>query len=87
MLLTATFLAALEPVEAGEVAQIYDETIAGRRAGPPIAPFFSHMDEATFWAMHADVIELRAYAVAIIKFMKPDARANFLAFVKAEYDQ
>ena len=51
-------------------------------AGIPGAPFFNHMDEATFWADMADPGELDAYALASFNRMGSARKKAFLNFIR-----
>ena len=51
-------------------------------AGMPVAPLFSHMDQATFWASSATRPERKAYALATFLSLSASDRAGFLAYVQ-----
>jgi len=51
-------------------------------AGPPIAPFYSHMDEAAYWADIASEEELKAYALASFIRLSPRDKSGFLDYVQ-----
>ncbi|WP_426036011.1 hypothetical protein [Cypionkella sp. TWP1-2-1b2] len=50
--------------------------------GMPIAPLFSVMDEAWFWASVSTQNELKAYTLACFTSMTPRNQAAFLAYVQ-----
>lgn len=68
----------LEPEQIKAVA----EALPKAGAGQPIAPLFSHMDEASFWADMAEPSELEAYCLASFNRMPVARQEAFLAFVK-----
>lgn len=49
---------------------------------PPIAPLFSHMDEAALWADMAEPEALEAYCLSSFKTMSAPRKAAFLEFVQ-----
>ena len=49
--------------------------------GAPIAPLFSHMDEAAFWADMAEPDAVDAYTLAGFNAMHPARQAAFLDYI------
>ena len=56
--------------------------IAQPFAGPPIPPWTEPKDDAEWWAAMAGTRELRAYAGAAFKAMRPVDRDAFLAWAR-----
>lgn len=53
-------------------------------AGQPIAPLFSFMDQAAFWADMAEPEEAEAYCLASFNRMAPGRKVAFLSHVQRE---
>ena len=64
-------------------ATLTAQTALSEGAGSPIAPFFTYMDEAAFWADMAAPGELDAYCLASFNRMAPARQSAFLGFVQA----
>jgi len=75
-------LKALPPENARAVAEAALGGAITSTAGQPIAPLFSHMDEAAFWADMAAPDEREAYCLASFKAMPYERQAAFLDFVQ-----
>lgn len=75
-------LKALPPQKAQLVAEAALGGAMPSAAGPPIAPLFTHMDEAAFWADMATPDEREAYCLASFKAMPYERQAAFLDFVQ-----
>jgi hypothetical protein len=74
----------LQSMAPEEAAMTATAALEGAGVGMPIAPLFSHMDEAAHWADWADPAELDAYCLASFNRMGPHRQAAFLAFVQQE---
>ena len=70
---------ACEPIDAREIMAV---AYADLSIGMPIAPLFSVMDEAWFWASVSTQNELKAYTLACFTSMTPRNQAAFLAYVQ-----
>lgn len=64
-----------------ETAFLTADTALHRGAGAPLAPLFSFMDEAAFWADMAEPEELEAYCLASFNRMATGRQAAFLDYV------
>lgn len=69
---------ACDPKDALETMAV---AFANLSIGMPIAPLFSVMDEAGFWADFATVNELKAYALACFTRLPVEERIAFLTYV------
>ena len=56
--------------------------LADLSIGMPIAPLFSVMDEASFWADMATTQEKKAYALACNTRLRPADQSAFVAYPK-----
>ncbi|MCF3595465.1 hypothetical protein LZG00_15845 [Rhodobacteraceae bacterium LMO-12] len=65
-----------------EDAVLTAETALAEGAGQPIAPLYSDMDEAAFWADMASEGELKAYALASFTRLSQGNQAAFLDYVQ-----
>lgn len=74
--------AALRALDVDDALLVAETALAG--AGAPLPPFFSPMDEATWWAGIASPAEIDAYALACTRAMRPERRAAFLAYLAGE---
>ncbi|ANB32953.1 hypothetical protein M2324_003063 [Rhodovulum sulfidophilum] len=69
-------LRSLEP----EQAEMTAATVL-RAAGAPMPPFLRGMEEARFWASHANRAELKAFALASFEAMAPRDQTAFLRHI------
>jgi len=69
-------LTALDACEDDHAQNIAQHVLGG--AGAPVAPLYSPMDEAAFWADLASLDELKAFAVASFSRLPKHERAAFL---------
>jgi hypothetical protein len=77
----ALALMALQSLEHDQAMMVAEASLS-EGAGQPIAPLFSNMDEAAFWADMATPDELDAYTLASFNQMAPQRQAAFLGFVQ-----
>lgn len=59
-------------------------TVLPEPTGAPVAPLFSHLDEASFWASYAVPEALDAYALAAFSEMTPKRQTDFLSFIQEQ---
>ncbi len=64
-----------------EIACVTADTALHSGVGAPLAPLFSFMDEAAFWADMAEPEELEAYCLACFDRMATRRQAAFLDYV------
>lgn len=72
---------ALQSLDRGD-AVLTAETALANGAGQPIAPLFSQIDEAAFWADLASPDEVEAYCLASFSAMQLPRQAAFLEYVQ-----
>lgn len=65
-----------------KTAQKIAKIVVGEMVGPPMAPLFSHMDEAAFWADLAEPEAIEVYCLTCYQNMPLPRQAAFLAFVQ-----
>ncbi|WP_415184301.1 hypothetical protein [Phaeovulum sp.] len=65
-----------------DACEIMAAALADLSIGMPIAPFYSPMDEAGFWADYASRAELKAYVLACYTRLSARDQAAFLAYVQ-----
>ena len=73
-----SFLRLLDPDDIVATA----EAVLPTRTPSPIAPLFSHTDEAEFWADTADPEAIEAYCLACFERMAPARQVAFLNYVQ-----
>ena len=72
---------AIAECDPDDASQIMAVALADLSAGQPVAPLFSFMDQAAFWADFALVPELKAYALACYSRLPAKDQAAFLAYI------
>ncbi len=69
-----------------DACEIMAAALADLSAGMPVAPLYSPMDEAAFWADLATRAELKAYALACFTRLSQQDQAAFLSYVGGRND-
>lgn len=72
---------AIKACHPSDACEIMAAALSDLSAGMPIAPFYSPMNEAGFWADLATRAELKAYALACFKRLSQEDQAAFLRYV------
>lgn len=73
--------ATLRSLTPDEAQQVVDTVIPEAETSGPMAPLFSHLDQAAHWADLAEPGALEAYCLASFKAMPRPRQAAFLDFV------
>lgn len=75
---------AIERLPRDEALEVMRDEVEAMRAGVPLPPFISIMEEARDWAAWAIPAERKAYALACYETLTQAEQAAFLAHINGE---